>query len=1271
MTGDACVVLGPGNVSDVDRIDAFSFITEEETSEVAVVDRVTNNTFATAQAIPLGFDAGETVAIDITGELIEPISVGALVNQETSPDPANIPPIDDSSIPAANRINHQTGNPIEVTGTLGNSLGNPNPLADADFFELEFVEAGQTITAHLEIAASVDPRTQFPNSGAVLVLYDRTGTVLQVTDALDIDNNFGDTYLNWVVEETGDFYIAILPYNSADQFRLPSPFRPTTVETGNFTEPQPYTVTIGVDAVDVDYYAVDLNPGDILGLSTRGAANLISLYAPDESLQIRSGSTHSSIYPSNSPLPSDGNADLSYVADQAGTYFIGIEGYTALDYVLESRIFRPAIESAPAGTRQILYLDFDGGEVSPDVFTPGNPFGGIRTVSGLSAFMTSFGLSPSDEDELIDAIISVVDQDFNGDLQRINPNAGVIIKNSRDDGDIFGQPNVSRIVVGGTGAEFLIPTIGIANSVDVGNFDLEEDGIVLLDILSSSNAQGTGPDSLNTFQVAPGASRVDMIAAGIGGVVSHEAGHFFGLFHTDHTNDIPSIMDAGGIGGTGSLDVVGAGQDRIFGTVDDTDYTFATEQFNHDEGTFFGINNLAGNLANVLIEGQGVAPITTGDEIPSMTVSGTIFNDANGNGIRDEGEAGVSGIDVFVDLNNDGEFSVAEPAGVSNAAGSYTIGSIPGVASSLDVLISTSGGQFVTSPASGRFSIAVGEAIPASVDFGVTGNVATGTGVDFSDAPASYGTATHQVQSVVSLGDTIDGDTSAVTNDPSDDGVTISSLTPGSTGTATVSVDTSGFAPGLLTAWLDFDQNGSFSASEQIVSDFRFTGTETIAFDVPSNAVPGTTWARFRYSYVLGLSPVGDGGVGEVEDYPVIISQVTTTPGGGTPVGGGGPTVTVPIAAADSFTLTAGSTADFALLNNDSNGFDATTRIDSVGSASQGGTVLVSADGQTVSYTPSTGFIGTDTFSYTISNSVGTSTAEVTVVVQEAAVTTDGDLVRFRVDVTDTLGIPITNVDPGDEFLLQVFTDDLRPGGAGVYSAYLDVEFDGDLVSTDGPVTFGSDYPAGQVPAGGAILGGASTSELDEFGGFGGFTNEIGPEERLLFSVPMTATQEGIVNFAANPADNLPLHEILLLDIVQPIPEDRIEYGSATLIVGTPQQASFTNLVNPRDVNNDGTVSARDALVVINMLNTNGAGPLNGNVAAVSDGFMVDVNGDQSLSAIDALMIINFLNEVSAQGEAPEAGDDPMATAAAVDAAFDANDDDDDEDDEEEDFFTL
>jgi len=1264
LAGD--LVLGPGNFTDIDRIDALSNITEQELSEVAIVDRVTNNTIATAQALPLGFDAGEAAAIDITGELIEPNSVGALVNKETSPDPANIPPEDDSSIPLANRINHQTGNPIAVTGSLGNAIINA-PIADADFFELEFVEAGQTITAHLNIAAAGDAANGF-TTGAVLVLYDRTGTVLQTTDALDIGNGFGDTYLNWVVERTGDYYLAILPYDNAATFRHPSAFQPTSVQAGSFTAAQPYTLTIGVDAVDVDYYAVDLNPGDILGLSTRGAANLISLYTPDESLLIRSGSnTHSSLYPSNSPLPGDGNSDLAFVAPAGGTYYIGIEGYTPFNYVLESRIFRPAIESAPAGTRQILYLDFDGAEVIPDIFDPTGITGENRTLSPMSRFMTSFGLSPRDEDELIDAIIKVVDQDLNGDLQRINPDAGVIIKNSRDDGDIFGQPYVSRMVVGGTGAELTVDTIGLANSVDVGNFDMEEDGVVLLDILSAGNgAPNTTDDSLNVFQVAPGASRIDMIAAGIGGTISHEVGHYFGLWHTDHTNDIPSIMDAGGNGGSGALDVIGVGQDRIFGTADDTDYTYATEQFAHDEGTYYGINNLAGNLANVLISGKGVGS-NTGEEIPGMTVSGTIFNDVNGNGLRDEGEAGVSGMEVFVDLNNDGEFSVLEPAGVSNAAGRYTIGSIPGVARSLDVLIATTGGQFVTSPTSGGYSIAIGQAIPVSADFGVSGNVATGTGVDFGDAPASYGIATHQVQSVVSLGETIDGDTSATTNDLSDDGVTISSLTPGSVGAATVSVDTNGFAPGMLSAWMDFDQDGSFSASEKIATDLRFSGTETINFDVPSNTAPGTTWARFRYSYVRGLSPVGDGGVGEVEDYPVVIGQGTTPVDGGTPVT---PTVTAPVANNDSFMVVADSTADFAVLNNDSNGFDATLQIDSVGSASQGGTVLVSADGQTVSYTPRSGFVGTDTFSYTIANSVGTSTAEVSVIVEEETIVTEGDLVRFRLEVTDTSGTPITNVDPGDEFVLRVFTDDLRTGGAGVYAGYLDVEFDGDLVSAEGPVTFGSDYPAGRVPAGGVIIDGAA-GELDEFGGFAGFTNEIGSEERLLYSLPMTATQEGIVNFTSNPADNLPLHEVLLLDIEQEIPEDRISYGSTTLTIGEPrQQAAFTNLANPRDVNNDGAVSARDALIVINTLNRNGSGRLDGTVAAVSDGFMVDVNNDQSLSAIDALMIINFLNAAAdAQGEPPAQTDTSIAgatAAAAVDAAFDA-----DEDDEDDEFFSL
>ena len=58
------------------------------------------------------------------------------------------------------------------------------------------------------------------------------------------------------------------------------------------------------------------------------------------------------------------------------------------------------------------------------------------------------------------------------------------VLNSRDDADPFGQPNVSRLIVGGTVDESGIDTIGIAQSIDPGNFDTEETALILLDYVS-------------------------------------------------------------------------------------------------------------------------------------------------------------------------------------------------------------------------------------------------------------------------------------------------------------------------------------------------------------------------------------------------------------------------------------------------------------------------------------------------------------------------------------------------------------------------------------------------------------------------------------------------------------------------------------------------------------------------------------------------------------------------------------------------------------------
>lgn len=85
------------------------------------------------------------------------------------------------------------------------------------------------------------------------------------------------------------------------------------------------------------------------------------------------------------------------------------------------------------------------------------------------------------------------------------------------------------------------------------------------------------------------------------------------------------------------------------------------------------------------------------------------------------------------------------------------------------------------------------------------------------------------------------------------------------------------------------------------------------------------------------------------------------------------------------------------------------------------------------------------------------------------------------------------------------------------------------------------------------------------------------------------------------------------------------------------------------DVSGDGAVSARDALLVINFLNTTGPSSVQPGSAPV-DG-LLDTNRDNSVSAIDALLIINDINTQSARGEGEAAP--PMAPPVEPVSAWD------------------
>jgi hypothetical protein len=75
----------------------------------------------------------------------------------------------------------------------------------------------------------------------------------------------------------------------------------------------------------------------------------------------------------------------------------------------------------------------------------------------------------------------------------------------------------------------------------------------------------------------------------------------------------------------------------------------------------------------------------------------------------------------------------------------------------------------------------------------------------------------------------------------------------------------------------------------------------------------------------------------------------------------------------------------------------------------------------------------------------------------------------------------------------------------------------------------------------------------------------------------------------------------------------------------------WMNAVLPADVDESGSVTPRDALLVINLLNAYGS--MNLLQTELTNLPMIDVNGDQMLSPLDALLVINYLNSNGSGGQ--------------------------------------
>jgi hypothetical protein len=334
-------------------------------------------------------------------------------------------------------------------------------------------------------------------------------------------------------------------------------------------------------------------------------------------------------------------------------------------------------------------------------------------------------------------------------------------------------------------------------------------------------------------------------------------------------------------------------------------------------------NPLSGFRSVAVAPGQSVDvdfTLRLGIGEPAIAV-GTVFEDANQNGVRDNGEGvftdsvQVNGQDLYVaayvDLNGNGAYDPSEPTATVRPDGTFLIET--SATGNYTIRLNLPSSQLTqTAPANGAgiaVNLVAGQQTTLATQFGVYDGRIFDFGDLYVDANTNYPTllsnngARHVVIPGVRLGMLNDVDSdgfqSPVRNPGIDglgddfngvddeDGIRLVSTTiaPNST----IQFDIMAFgAGGVLNAWFDFNNDGDWNdAGEKIfnnVEDMQVLDPLNPQFrrftvQTPANVDASATFyaARFRWGSA-GLTYAGVANSGEVEDYlfpgtaPIVVS---------------------------------------------------------------------------------------------------------------------------------------------------------------------------------------------------------------------------------------------------------------------------------------------------------------------------------------------------------------------------------------------------------------
>lgn len=538
-----------------------------------------------------GFGTGE----DQNHQVIITGSLGDL------PDRPLVQVEDDGAIPLALQSG-VVGGPdgVSFSGVIGDGP-MAGAVSDYDFVEV-FLPAGTTFDV------AVRTPEPFGDLDPFVTFYLEDGTIIFQQD--DGGDGF-DTFVTLTVGAADlRFFMAIGGFGA---FQPADPFDSTGGSiTGQIGSEGTYDFQMRVfppDGGDLDIYTFHLRKGDVLGAAARGDGTPTVGFITREGELEKGVSGFGSFAVQESPLPVDGNTVIDYIVEQTGQYSVAISNSVG-DYELELGVYRSGFER-DTNRIQLIYLDYNGGPVSKE---PWFGFPLITDHTPFSGFLPAWDLPDGEQD--IRRITARITDETRDNLERElarseeNPNLGVVVLGNDGTGvptwiepyieegsfDLFGFTfEISVVEVSGTINESFISTIGIAETIDPGNYAANESALVLLDILSAP-ASGISADftfSLNDVELAPWASKEDLVVVALGNIISHEVGHYIGNFHTDGFNPQQNLMDEGP---GGLFNLAGIGESGIFGAPDGLDVKFFDDLYSVGEG-FIGDENTTVNSA--------------------------------------------------------------------------------------------------------------------------------------------------------------------------------------------------------------------------------------------------------------------------------------------------------------------------------------------------------------------------------------------------------------------------------------------------------------------------------------------------------------------------------------------------------------------------------------------------------------------------------------------------------------------------------------------------